>query len=339
MSNNKFLDGKGLHTVFSLINKLDNNIENRLSQSIEESAEAVKEDAEAKYQPKGSYATKTDLNTYATKTSLTSLQNTINELNEKLERLEWKIADANLVVEFVKGTPDESRYVTINDNNIMSTDDVLMTKIEEPITSFKTNNVVKAIKLLPSTEDVESLSITGADLITFNTESLVTTDKLTSFSFSNVGLETIKLKDFNTKNVTKLTSVFANAKCISIDLGEKFDTSSVTVINSMFNGCSNLETLNLGGNFDMTKVTSNTSFVNGCSKLYDVTGNVSGININLNLSYAKNLSHDGAMTFINGLAQVSAKRTITFSSYTYGLLSSSDISIATDKNWTVARGS
>ena len=73
-----------------------------------------------------------------------------------------------------------------------------------------------------------------------------------------------------------------------------------------------------------------------CSSLTTVTGPITGIKVDLNLSYSP-LTADSAMVFINGLSRVTSKRTLKLKSTTYDSLTPEQIAIATSKGWNVTR--
>ena len=90
----------------------------------------------------------------------------------------------------------------------------------------------------------------------------------TSISFGNKGnIKTIKkLKELDTSKVTDMYSLFNGCSSLtSLDLSN-FDTSNVTDMQYMFSGCSSLTSLDLS-NFDTSKVTTMNRLFNDCSSL------------------------------------------------------------------------
>ena len=67
------------------------------------------------------------------------------------------------------------------------------------------------------------------------------------------------------KNVTDMTGMFQNSKAITLDLSN-FDTSNVTSMGNMFNGCSSLTSLDLS-TFNTSKVTNMGGMFRNCSSL------------------------------------------------------------------------
>ena len=83
--------------------------------------------------------------------------------------------------------------------------------------------------------------------------------------FSNC-LDINGLKNFDTSKVTDMNSMFFGCSGLnSLDVS-KFDTSKVTDMNSMFSGCSGLNSLDVS-KFDTSKVTDMNSMFFGCSGL------------------------------------------------------------------------
>ena len=88
--------------------------------------------------------------------------------------------------------------------------------------------------------------------------------------------------NFNTSNVTGMSSMFSKCSSLtSLDLSS-FNTSNVTVMNSMFRDCSSLTSLDLS-NFNTSNVTDMSSMFRDCSSLTSLdlssfnTSNVTGM--------------------------------------------------------------
>jgi surface protein len=85
----------------------------------------------------------------------------------------------------------------------------------------------------------------------------------------------IDLSNLDTSSVTSMVNMFNGCKSLeSINLSN-FDTSKVTNMNHLFNGCSSLKSIDLS-NFDTSKVTNKNNMFNECSslkyiKLYRIT--------------------------------------------------------------------
>ena len=84
--------------------------------------------------------------------------------------------------------------------------------------------------------------------------------------YSCSSLTSLDLSNFDTSQVTRMSSMFRNCSGLtSLDLSG-FDTSQVTDTDSMFYGCSSLTSVDLSG-FDTSKVTEMGSMFYNCSSL------------------------------------------------------------------------
>lgn len=76
----------------------------------------------------------------------------------------------------------------------------------------------------------------------------------------------------NTSNVTDMESMFQGcSKLKSLDLSE-FDTKNVTNMNYMFDDCSNLEVVYVGENWNTSSVSSSKDMFYGCEVLFGQNG-------------------------------------------------------------------
>ena len=96
------------------------------------------------------------------------------------------------------------------------------------------------------------------------------THNVTNFAtmFANcVSLESLDLSNFDTGKAFTTSAMFNGmSKVKRIDLGPKFNTSNVTNMTGMFNGCTLLEALDLSA-FDTRKVTEFSYMFNACATL------------------------------------------------------------------------
>ena len=103
---------------------------------------------------------------------------------------------------------------------------------------------------------------------------------------------------------------------------------------NLFYRRSGLTTLEIDGNADWSGISSYpTSFYN-CTSLTTIIGTITGIKGDISFQYSP-LDKPSALMLLNGLAQVATTKKITFSYYTYNLLSETDLAIATNKGWQV----
>lgn len=101
-----------------------------------------------------------------------------------------------------------------------------------------------------------------------------------------------------------------------------------------FRFCNSLVEIEIRGTLDLSSVTTFSNAFYQTSKLSTITGVISGISANIDLS-ACPLTRDSALVILNGLATVSGK-TLKFKASTTALLSAEDIAIGTAKGWTVS---
>ena len=148
-------------------------------------------------------------------------------------------------------------------------------------------------------------------------------------------LTSLDVSNFNTAACTNMGAMFQDClKLTSLDVSN-FNTAACTFMGAMFRDCSSLTSLDVS-NFNTAACTNMTSMFGYCYKLTSVNGTFEGTNVNLDLSSCP-LTNESAMVFINGLANVSETRQITFKSTTYDTLTPEQLAVATSKGWTVIR--
>ena len=149
-------------------------------------------------------------------------------------------------------------------------------------------------------------------------------------------LKTLDLSNFDTSKVTDIRSMFQDCSSLkTLDLSS-FDTAKVTMGFDVFRGCKALETIMIG-NLDLSHIWDINYFFGSCVSLKNVIGKFKSNRNDLDLSDSP-LTAQSAMVFINGLATVTEKRTLSLSATTYDSLTAEQIAIATNKGWTVIRG-
>lgn len=149
-------------------------------------------------------------------------------------------------------------------------------------------------------------------------------------------LEEIDISNWNTNNIQWCANMFnecRNIKRIVFPKGRMIDKSNGGGASGMFNECINLVTV-INFNFTSSKQADYQDFY-GCQKLENVIGSPS-YNNTVNLQYSP-LDNASAMVFINGLAEVTTAKTITFKASTYDTLTPEQIAVATSKGWNVVR--
>lgn len=160
--------------------------------------------------------------------------------------------------------------------------------------SINTSNVTVMYELFYNCEALNNLFIKNWD-----TSKVVTMYQmfcgcrnLTDYSF---------LSSFNTSNVTNMAYMFCqNTHATTITFPDSFNTSKVTNMRNMFSQDTKLTTLNLGNNWNMTACTNVASMFLDCTSLKTITGTISNIKVNLNLS-ACPLDWDSIDRIVEGL--------------------------------------
>lgn len=201
------------------------------------------------------------------------------------------------------------------------------------------NHSIKEITAFPDTTAVTSFDsmfshcegMTYLNSSCFNTENV--TNMINMFA-SCYALTELDLSVWNTKSLIQLTGMFSYCgNLINLNLSG-WDVSKVRAFTNLFGSCYELNTLNIDG-WDFSTGISFSGTFSSCRNLKNVIGTISGISANLDLSAAP-LTNDSAMVFINGLAQTSLSRTLTFSTTTYNTLTDEQKAIASSKRWTIA---
>ncbi len=101
------------------------------------------------------------------------------------------------------------------------------------------------------------------DLSNFNTSNVT---NMSSMFYGCSSLTSLNLSNFNTSSVTDMSDMFSRCSSLtSLDLSS-FNASNVTNMDSMFSGCSSLTSLDLSC-FNTTNVTNMDSMFSGCSSL------------------------------------------------------------------------
>lgn len=136
------------------------------------------------------------------------------------------------------------------------------------VSKLNTSAVTDMAKMFSSCEKLKELNLSG-----FVTSSVTT---MTNMFNSCEKLKELDLSSFDTSSVEQMVSMFQSAKSLErIVFSSNFNTEKVTNMNSMFEGCSNLTTLDVS-NFKTEKVTNMKSMFKDCSRL--ITLDVSKFN-------------------------------------------------------------
>ena len=133
----------------------------------------------------------------------------------------------------------------------------------------------------------------------------------------------------DTSKVTNMKGMFNG--CGQLTTIPALNTSNVTNMDSMFKGCSSLTTI---PQLDTSSVKDMSFMFHGCGALTAIY--MKNIKVSLNISGTA-LQHDALVELINnGLATVTTTQTLTLGSDKLALLSDSEKKVALDKGWTLA---
>ena len=142
----------------------------------------------------------------------------------------------------------------------------------------------------------------------------------------------LDLSSFDTSAVTNMRWMLEDCKSLaSLDLSS-FNTSKVTDMGSMFYYCENLTSLDLS-NFNFKKAKNVNKMFANCSSLTDLKFG-KNLKVSLDLSDCP-LSHESALSVIDGLAKVEEQQELTLSKTTYNTLTAEDIRQVEAKNWKI----
>ena len=258
----------------------------------------------------------------------------------------------NLVGSFKSNTSSSNCFWYLNSQKI-SLDKEFQVVVEEKVLegnrylsgqgSYNSifSTAIERLEKFPDTSNITSMrsmfsgcsGLTYCNVLDFNTANV---NNMAYMFLSCSGLTNINLSSFKTDAVTNMMSMFYDCRGLSELDVSSFNTKNVTSMTSMFYYCSRMTSLNLGENWDMNSVTASTANMFGyCNNLTKVTGTISNLKMDISL-HNSSLTNESAMVFINGLAEVTSKHTITLKKDTYNTLSDDQKEIAVNKGWTIA---
>lgn len=165
-----------------------------------------------------------------------------------------------------------------------------------------------------------------------------------SFMFYKFPLE--EIPQIDTKNVTEVYMMFSYCK---FKIAPLIDTSNVTRINNLFNNCTEVITipkLNASKvNFIDNFITSNYVLTNfggleNLGQAYETTQNANYSYYTLDLANCDKLTHESLMNVINNLYDIKTKgcntQRLLIGSKNKEKLTAEEVTIATEKGWTVS---
>lgn len=150
--------------------------------------------------------------------------------------------------------------------------------------------------------------------------------------FYKSNTNSISFQNFDTSKVTTMREIFYGCESLtSLDLSN-FNTNKVTDMDCMFSFCYFLASLNISS-FDLSNVTNADAMFVCCKKLTNLKF---GKNLKVSLSFRDcPLTHESALSVINGLTEVKEQQIVTFCEETYATLSKEEIKQAEDINWKI----
>lgn len=192
---------------------------------------------------------------------------------------------------------------------------------------------------LPFNQEITSLAFTFYDchsLVEVEDIDKWNTKNVTSMASTFYGCTQLMpdVSKWNVSNVVSMNQMFMYCGATSLNLS-KWKIADGINVNYMFFDMEDMITLNIA-NWDFSNVASMFRMFYSCNGLQNVIGPIKGIKFDVDLKYSEQLTHDSAMVFINGLAEVEDTKTLTFDYRVKNKLSEEEIAIATSKGWSIA---
>jgi len=136
----------------------------------------------------------------------------------------------------------------------------------------------------------DCINLSSANVSTFNTSNVTNINQV----FANCSsLTTLELSNWDTSNVSKFIQAFSGCTNLqTLQLPDNFVTSNATNLTAAFKLCNFLGGLDIS-TWDTSNVTTMQSMVQGCSGITDLVGletnlNITGINVAFGLSFFAN---------------------------------------------------
>lgn len=246
---------------------------------------------------------------------------------------------------------DLSKFSTLSVTNMSEMFRECGSLLELDVAGFDTSNVTDMSYMFYSCENITTLDVTGFD-----------TSKVTDMSrmFSDCRkLTELDLTNFDTSNVTNMYGMFESCQSIKSFNLSNFNTSKVTSVEGMFGSCWDLTELDLS-NLDFSSVTKAGSIIysNPYSHITDFKSftnlgkaytakQTNNYYYKVNFSTCTRFTHDSLMSIINNLYDLNLSYDVANGGTLYAQqlilgstnlanLTAEEISIATNKGWTVS---
>lgn len=221
------------------------------------------------------------------------------------------------------------KYVPYNDNMTIFNNDVEIRELNVDTSSWRTlNNAFRNCYFLTKINEGNIVDCSG-----------IIEGNILRYAFYGCScieeINFINMPDFAV-SVDSMFSLAPNIipdKLKKISFSPKLNALNVTLL---FNGRGSLE--EIIGELDLSKITSanvqNNPF-NGCTSLVEVRFTKESIKYNLSFTQSSQLSDESIQSILDGLANVTGTRTLTFHSAVYAKLTEEQKQSATDKGWTI----
>ena len=196
-------------------------------------------------------------------------------------------------------TPDVPSRIVIEEDRITSLEEMFYGNkniVYVDFSELDTSNVTSMYRVLRDCSSLTGLNMVDIDV-----------SKCGTFygAFWRLPVSSLDLSHWELAPKTDMSYIFTNATFKTLDISS-FDFGRVTGTTNIFAGCVNLTNLKFGYN--------NTRSINFSSCP---------------------LTHESALSVIEGLAEVDTAQTVTFKATTYGTLTEGEIALATSRGWSV----
>jgi surface protein len=149
-------------------------------------------------------------------------------------------------------------------------------------------------------------------------------------------LTSLDLSNFDTSNVTYMSTMFYGCKNLTSLNVSNWNTSNVSTMYQMFYNCIKLTSLDVS-HWDVGHIKTSLyikSAFNNCKALVDLYP-PQNINADMDFSSTTALSHDSLVRIINNLKTTASTKTLTLGATNLAKLTDDEKAIATGKGWTV----
>lgn len=151
---------------------------------------------------------------------------------------------------------------------------------------------------------------------------------LENFMENAINIKEVDLSNLDISKVTSLYRMFAYCSVENLNLN--FDTSNIDDFVFIFYRALNIKSIDIS-NWDLSRATNVSGMFGDCFGLTNLKFG-KNLKLTLNLSTCP-LTHESALSVLNGLAEITTNQIVYFLESTYETLTEEDIAIATSKGW------